>query len=92
VQRNASRQPFRWKIEVQRMLLGFIMAVLGYAMMLVAMTYIVVHLLSKLYRNLRDIFWRFVQVWRLENLYLVDSILKRIHAASIVTETHSLIE
>jgi len=33
-------------VEVQRMMLAFIIAVLGYALMLVAMTYIVAYLLA----------------------------------------------
>ena len=36
------RQPFRIVIEIQRMLFTFVLAVLGYGLMLVAMTYVAV--------------------------------------------------
>jgi hypothetical protein len=39
---KTGRQAFRWGVEIQRMLLAFIMAILGYGLMLVAMTYVVV--------------------------------------------------
>ena len=47
-------QPFYFWIEIQRMLLAFVMAILGYSLMLIAMTYVVVCIskLSKLIQGL----------------------------------------
>lgn len=44
MQKNVNKQPFRIWIEMQRMLMTFIIAILGYALMLVAMTYVAVYL------------------------------------------------
>jgi hypothetical protein len=53
------------------MLLGFSMGVLGYALMLVAMTYVIVHSHRMIFKlRCRDISWLFAQAWHLGSLYL----------------------
>jgi uncharacterized membrane protein len=56
MQKKVDKQPFRKWVEVQRMLITFVIAILGYALMLVAMTYVVVFLLFSLSTNLGVLF------------------------------------
>jgi hypothetical protein len=53
------------------MLIAFFMGMLGYALMLVAMTYVTVNYIVGL-ANFRDIFLHFVPGWLLGNLSLAD--------------------
>jgi hypothetical protein len=53
------------------MLLAFFMGMLGYALMLVAMTYVTVNCMVG-FANCRDTFWHFVPGWLLGNLSLAD--------------------
>ena len=75
-QKHGDRHRFQLAVEVQRMILAFVMAALGYALMLVAMTYVVVLCRHSPCLTCRDISSRSVQVSLSVNSYLGGSIVR----------------
>jgi len=64
------------------MVLAFVIATLGYGLMLVAMTYVVVAQIAFVAHG-RHISLPFVWVWELGNSYLVGSILRQFQIVTV---------